>query len=959
MLPQSPARTARPADHAFAWSLAVEANDLDHFGRMAERAARERTDCRSAVFALLGDDESSEPTVQAGDSNIVVDLAGGRARLSLTFDPVSTLAHDWANDHGAWIDLLDLRLRELLRSKDLACEVESAKSNEHLQRALYAIADLAYSDIDVPEMLARVHEVVGRLTYAENFFIAIYDDVRDAMHFPYYADTDDHTLTGVRTEIVAKDYPSSLTFAVVHRGLAMHGPSQVLRAQLGWAYDARLGPDCFDWLGVPMLEGERVRGAVVVQSYDAGRRYSESDRNLLTFVAQQTLSALTRKQAQTGLEAEVQRRTAELAEANRALREEVLERQRAQRLQAALFRIAELAGERGGIDEFYVGVHDVVAQLLNARNFFIALLSSDGSELSFPYFVDEHDLPLQTRRLTNGISEWVLRHKHSLLVTETQIRAFRDSGEMVIFGTLPQCWLGVPLLLDDHAVGVMVVQSYDAEHDYGPPEQEILQFASFHIATALERKQTHERLRRAHVELEQRVEERTEELKLANQDLREQIVVREQAESRLKHEAFHDALTGLPNRTSLLRRLKEVLARYRKAPKRLFAVLFIDLDRFKIVNDSVGHLLGDELLIEAGRRIACCVHAPHSIARLGGDEFTILLEDIASADDAFDVANKVMEALVDPIRLGDKEIYSSASIGIALAHRRYNLPEELLRDADVAMYRAKSRGRQRFELFDEQLRLEALNMLDLESDIRRALARNEFEPYLQPIVRLADGAVLGYEALLRWRHTSRGLLLPGEFLSVAEESGNVEQIDWQIYEQVFGAISGLHESQAYVSINVSARHFRSPNLTANLVDLLKAYRVPPWRIRIEVTEGALLQNPEQACATMLNLRDAGVLTSLDDFGTGYSSLSYLHRFPLHSLKIDRSFVSELRSDLSGSSVAVVRAIRALAGSLGLEVIAEGIETSTQCEALMRLECSIGQGFLFALPRPAIELTRPN
>jgi diguanylate cyclase (GGDEF)-like protein len=953
-------RPARPADHAFAWNLAAEANHLDRFGAVAERAAREQTGCRYAVFSrLVKGEESDLPPGQPADSIVIVPLAGGRARLSLTFDPAAIRARDWVDEDGAWVDLLDLRLRELLRVNDLEREVDAARSNEHLQRALYTIADLAYSDIDVPEMLSRVHEVVGTLTYAENFFIAIYDDVRDAMYFPYYADTDDHTLTGVRMEIIAKDYPSSLTFAVAHSGRAMHGPSEVLRARLGWEYDARLGPDCVDWLGVPMLEGERVRGAVVVQSYDANRQYSESDRDLLTFVAQQTLSALTRKQVQADLESEVQRRTAELAETNMALREEVVERQRAQRLQAALFRIAELAGERGGIDDFYVGVHDVVSQLLNARNFFIALLSPDGSELSFPYFVDEHDLPLQTRRLTNGISEWVLHHKHSLLVTEAQIRSLRDAGDLVIFGTLPKCWLGVPLLLDDHAVGVMVVQSYDNENDYGSPEQEILQFASFHIATALERKQTQERLRRAHIELEQRVEERTEELKLANQDLREQIVVREQVESRLKHEAFHDALTGLPNRTSLLKRLKEVLARYRKNPSRLFAVLFIDLDRFKVVNDSVGHLLGDELLIEAGRRIACCVHAPNSIARLGGDEFTILLEDIASVNDAFDVANQVMQALVDPIRLGDKEIYSSASIGVALGHRRYNLPEELLRDADVAMYRAKARGRQRYELFDEQLRLEALNMLDLESDMRRALARNEFEPYLQPIVRLADGAVLGYEALLRWRHASRGLLLPGEFLAVAEESGNVEQIDWQIYEQVFGAISALHESQAYVSINVSARHFRSPNLTANLLDMLNAYRVPPWRIRIEVTEGALLQNPEQACATMLGLRDAGVLTSLDDFGTGYSSLSYLHRFPLHSLKIDRSFVSELRSDLSGSSVAVVRAIRALAGSLGLEVIAEGIETPTQCEALMRLECSIGQGFLFALPRPAVELTRPN
>ncbi|HWZ72329.1 MAG TPA: EAL domain-containing protein, partial [Casimicrobiaceae bacterium] len=413
-----------------------------------------------------------------------------------------------------------------------------------------------------------------------------------------------------------------------------------------------------------------------------------------------------------------------------------------------------------------------------------------------------------------------------------------------------------------------------------------------------------------------------------------------------------DALTGLPNRAALLGRLARALARYERDPSRLFAVLFLDLDRFKVVNDSVGHLLGDDLLIEAGRRISSCVRSPDSVARLGGDEFTVLLEDIHGIDDACQIAGRVLAALTDPIRLGDKEIYSSASIGIALAHPRYSRAEELLRDADVAMYRAKAHGRHRFEIFDEKLREEALQMLDLESDLRRAIVRREFEAFLQPIVRLSDGAVLGYEALLRWRHATRGLLLPIEFITAAEDSGTIEQIDWHLYEQVFRAIPGLSDKNTYVGINVSARHFRSPTLASALLEMLAAYKVPPWRIRVEVTEGALLENPELASATMLRLREAGVLTSLDDFGTGYSSLSYLHRFPLHALKIDRSFVAELQSDLSGSSAAVVRAIRALAGSLNLEVIAEGIETILQRDALMQLDCDIGQGYLFAEPQPA-------
>jgi len=936
--------------------LLTEATDLPRLAAVAERLACEFGNCRSARFTLCDPPAPTEASIVAAGA-VPVLLGAGRARLHLWFDVGPSRVPMLGEDD--WLDLLDLRLRELLAAEEMRRSVAAAQRNEHLQHALYAIADLAHADLDLHDMLARVHRIVAELTYAEHFYIALYDDRRDLLHFPYYADAGNAAMSADGLEISGSDYPNSLTFAVVHLKRSLLGPSQQLRHGLCLGDDARLGAECVDWLGVPMLEGNRVRGAVVVQSYDESLRYSEEDRSLLAFVAQHILGTVTRKQAQAELESAVLRRTAELAEANRVLREEVAEREHAQQLQAALFQIAELASAHGSLGEFYAGVHGVMSKLLDARNFFIALVSEDGQELSFPYFVDEWDKPLSNRRLTNGITELVLRDRRPLLARAEEIRRLMQNGGMVMFGTVPECWLGVPLLLGERAVGAMVVQSYDAQRVYGTQEQEILQFASFHIAAALERKQNQDRLLRAYADLEQRVLERTQELKLANDDLREQIDVRKQVESRLQYEALHDALTGLPNRAALLGRLARALSRYERDPSRLFAVLFLDLDRFKVVNDSVGHLLGDDLLIEAGRRISSCVRAPDSVARLGGDEFTVLLEDIRGIEDACQIASRVLAALTDPIRLGDKEIYSSASIGIALAHPRYSRAEELLRDADVAMYRAKAHGRHRYEIFDEQLREEALHMLDLESDLRRAIVRREFEPYLQPIVRLSDGAVLGYEALLRWRHGTRGLLLPTEFLSAAEESGTIEQIDWHLYEQVFRAIPSLGDANAYVGINVSARHFRSPNLATALLDMIAAYRVPPWRVRVEVTEGALLENPEIASATMLRLRDAGVLTSLDDFGTGYSSLSYLHRFPLHALKIDRSFVAELQSDLSGSSAAVVRAIRALAGSLNLEVIAEGVETVSQRDALMQLDCAIGQGYLFAAPVPALELGRAH
>ena len=378
-------------------------------------------------------------------------------------------------------------------------------------------------------------------------------------------------------------------------------------------------------------------------------------------------------------------------------------------------------------------------------------------------------------------------------------------------------------------------------------------------------------------------------------------------------------------------------------------------DSFKIVNDSMGHLTGDELLKEAGARLAATVREPDVVARLGGDEFAILLEELRSNEQAAHVAQRTINALIEPISVAGKDLFTSGSVGIALADPRYQSAEELLRDADVAMYRAKANGRQRFEIFDEELHRNALRLLDLEGDLRHALQRQEFEPHFQSIVTLHDGEAVGYESLLRWRHPERGLLLPGDFLAVAEDSGMVEAIDRLMFERTLRVAPALGHGKGYVCINVSARHFRNPEFDELILGLVRARGLDPSRLRLEVTEGALFENPEQARRSLQRLRDAGVLAQIDDFGTGYSSLSYLHKFPIHGLKIDRSFVADLRPGDIGGSAPIVRAILALARSLGIEAIAEGVETTAQRDALLRLGCELGQGFLFSHPRPFDEL----
>ncbi|MBP6596269.1 MAG: EAL domain-containing protein [Arenimonas sp.] len=830
----------------------------------------------------------------------------------------------------------------------LRVDVERLGGAERLQRALFAISDLASSDQDTPDVLRGLHEIVGRLMYAENFYIVRYSPEPETMRFIYFADTQDPVCPDPLEDIPVASMSNSLTLALIRRGRPVLGPSDEVRRELGVTRDETLGPDSEDWLGVPMVDEGVVRGAVVVQSYDPHSRYSDDERVLLGYVAQHILTALARRDAQEELERRVDERT-------RELREQVVERERSEKLQAALFRIAEQAASSESVEVFYSQVHGIVSDLLDARNFFIAVLTADGGELEFPYSVDERDQKRPRRRLAKGLTEYVLASGQPLLADRDAIHSLVAEGKVQSFGTPSVCWLGVPLHLEGRPVGVIAVQSYTPDYLYTRRDQELLSFVSFHIAQALERRRANESLREAYAELEQRVASRTSELADANRELLDQISVRERMEHKLKHEAMHDTLTGLPNRSHLLGRMGTALARFRHDPHQLFAVLFLDLDRFKVVNDSVGHLVGDELLKEAARRIGRCVRDPDMVARLGGDEFAIVLDFIHAADDAVAVAERVIKSLAEPMRIAGKELYTSASIGIALVDGRYRSPEELLRDADVAMYRAKANGRQRYSLFDEHLHDAALKLLELEGDLRRALQRQEFEPFYQPIVSLADGKLVGFEALMRWHHPQRGLLAPGEFIAIAEETGSLEPMDWQLYDLVCADLRRLSAGGAYATLNVSPRHLRAPDFDQRLLELMSRHAVKPGQLRLEVTEGALLEQPELVQGCLGRLRDAGVLTLLDDFGTGYSSLSYLHRFPLHGLKVDRSFVAELRSGDTGSGSTIVRAIQLMAQSLGLEVIAEGIETQEQCLQLQQLGLSLGQGYLFAKPASAADV----
>ncbi len=426
---------------------------------------------------------------------------------------------------------------------------------------------------------------------------------------------------------------------------------------------------------------------------------------------------------------------------------------------------------------------------------------------------------------------------------------------------------------------------------------------------------------------------------------------RKWAEERLVHDALHDTLTGLPNRALFTTLLDRAVIRLKRRRDTRFAVLFLDVDRFKNVNDSLGHMVGDQLLVEVARRLGACVRPEDTVARLGGDEFTILLEDIHDSADAIQVAERIQAEFISPVLVGSHEVFTSASIGIALSDVHYLRPEEVLRDADTAMYRAKSRGRARHEVFDADMHRTAVSLLRLETDLRRALERHEFGLAYQPVVSVATGRVSGLEALLRWHHPERGLVSPQEFIRVAEETGQIVPIgQWVLREacrqmHAWRAVTNGHP--VAVSVNLSPRQFGDPALVETVAGALADTGLPASGLRLEITESILMDHAEASVRLLTRLKELGVQVEVDDFGTGYSSLGYLHRFPLDALKVDRSFVNRVEVDAENREI--VRTIVTLARNLSMAVVAEGVETEGQRAYLEGLGCDAMQGYLFAGP----------
>jgi diguanylate cyclase (GGDEF)-like protein len=859
----------------------------------------------------------------------------------------------WVTGHGesalGWLltaeaDSDNEFFAELASRLGLRLQTDALARAQATQRVLYEITYLASSTRDRSAFLQGVHRQLSTLIDAENFYLALYESHSGKITYPYYIDiTDVDALEAETYEFLDPDRLSMTGYVLTTEQPLFVDGAAIERAQSLDRFHC-VGHRPEFWMGAPLKNAsDDVFGMLAMQVYDVARVYSVEDQELFLVVARHVAMALDRILHRAQLEETVARRTLELSRLNDALRNEVADRERAEHLQSALFQITELSSQPGDMADLFKSLHGIVGELLFALNFYIALFDDATGEVTFPYYVDERlTRRPDPRRGERGFTEYVIRQRRPCLIDSDEARWLESIGEITLQNEVNRSssWLGIPLFDGEVVRGVLAVQSYTSHVSYSLRDQELLTFVSRHIDTALSRRSAAEAIHTANLRLEARVQDRTRELDYAN--------------AKLQHENAHDALTGLPNRSHLQQRLKGAWQDFCTHGSEL-AVMFIDLDRFKMVNDSLGHHSGDQLLIQAADRLRQCMRDGDLLARLGGDEFAVLAH-AAPPDVTVAIAERILLAFDVPFYIDGHAVFSSCSIGVVGADLQFHSePADLLRDADTAMYRVKHAGRDSYAVFNQEVRREVSDQMEQETALRNALKRtDELLPYFQPIIDVASGRILALEALIRWRQADGRIIAPGQFLPALEGLRLIGRLDFYMLQQVVAILA--HPDHAHwptVHVNCSSYSITRPEFSSEVLGLLSEHGVAPSRICLELTEGALVAEPDLARQAMKHLADNGVSVVLDDFGAGFSSLSYVHQYHFSGLKIDKSFTLELTT--SSRSRAIVRAIVRMAESLGLTVVAEGVEDAATLQLLREMGAGQAQGYYFSMPVPQDKL----
>jgi diguanylate cyclase (GGDEF)-like protein/PAS domain S-box-containing protein len=859
----------------------------------------------------------------------------------------------------------------VVRSLAAMVDVTERRKAQRLQVALHEISDTAHSSADLPDMLRRIHAIIGELLPARNFFVALYDEASRSVSFPCFIDEHDPV------PAPRKLGEGGLTEEVLRTGEALLLNPETMAARVRGG-ETVVGTDSIDWLGVPLKAADRTIGVLAVQSYAGTVRYASGDMALLQFVSDQVASAIERKRAETELKESEERLQRALEASRLALWD--------YDVASGTVYLSEAWSEFVGGPKVPT-VHSLqgLAAMVPPEDWPViraAVVPALKGEQ--PRYQVEHRVfkpdggtiwvlsqgrviergPDGRARRAVGTNRDITERKHAEEALKLAALVYQHSSEAMVVTdagnriiAINPAFTALTGYAAEEAIGKTprMLQSGRQDREFYRAMWETIN------ATGRWQGEVWNRHKDGHIFAEA----------LAINTIRHpdgsvhryvalfsDITEKKEADNLIWQQANFDALTNLPNRRMFRDRLEQELKKCRRDGTTL-AILFIDLDRFKEVNDTLGHDKGDTLLVEAARRIRECVRDSDTVARFGGDEFTVALSDLEDTGRVQYIAQKIIDALCSAFVLGVEKVFVTASIGITLHPGDAAEIEDLFRHADQALYAAKAAGRNRFSYFTPELQVAALARMRLTNDMRGALAERQFSLHFQPVVELATGRIRKAEALIRWRHPQRGLISPAQFIPLAEASGLVIEIGAWVFREATRWVKrwrAAGNGDFQVSINQSPREFQREGKTySDWVAHLQELALPGQCVAVEITEGLLLDASPEVKLKLLELRDAGIEVAIDDFGVGYSSLSYLKNLHIDYLKIDQSFTQNLSH--GSSDMALSEAIIVMAHKLGLKVIAEGVETAAQRDLLRAAGCDYGQGFLFAEPMPPEEFER--
>ncbi|QBF83492.1 diguanylate cyclase [Shewanella maritima] len=824
------------------------------------------------------------------------------------------------------------------------------KRSTIIQDALLGISNVATEATSLEHFYQGVHQYLKQIIPADNFYIASRDQLSGVISLPFFADEkDSHPSDLYPEEALSSLLESGITGYVLRQGKPILAGQAKFDELVADGSIRNLGTSCHQLLAMPIRNQRFISGVLVVQTYNEQINYGELELELMSFISHHISGVMERLQHQEQLEVAIEQRTKELSQAYDKLKAEVNERVRAEQLQKALFEIANLSAANEYDAQFYAQLHLIISRLLPAKNSFIAL--KQGNELSFPFYVSQiHKSRPMSRPLKDGLTEYLLELKKPVLLTVDDIQQLIDTKK--IYYATPELnktanmhqWIGVPLIIEGEVKGIFTTFTYDDQHQYSTTDVDLLVFVSQHIANAIERKQAVENLKRSHEELEDKVKQRTKDLAASNQHLQSEIAQRKQMEAQLIHDAQHDSLTGLPNRSYLIDRLNQAVKHVRRHSKTQFALLFLDLDRFKQINDTLGHLAGDEFLIETAKRLTTCIRENDTLARMGGDEFVILLDSISSKRDAKDISERILKAIAAPYWLANKEFISGASIGIAYSSTsQSDTSESILRNADKAMYQAKANGKGCYVVFDEKLGSNSRCEKQLEQDYKQALDNQLFEVSCQEIIDLTSGEIVAIEPKLSWTTPEDETLSHQQIRELAQHYQLSRQLDGYVFDHLnanYNELKQQYGCATQLHMVVSCKHLKNKFAFRGLKKAIRNSKLDLTKLVLFFNEKALVQDLQNHTNAFDTLAKFGVKLGIGNYGLGYSAITNLHYLPVYALKLDDNIS---QSVMQQQHQKLLKAYNLSAQAMEFKVFAAGVNSHEIAKLLIELGYQFGQG----------------